>query len=153
MKPLTTAFCTAFLLTANVENAEAAVLEAIQNSDCDPLRGVSFRDVIERSVNPSREVRGQFAPSPSYQPRVPAELREVLRLSVRLRHCFVLRILLNFSRLACAEILRLHVRQVDGYTCEALASLQSLVGQVGNPVGNLGASCQPQCHLLCESAS
>jgi hypothetical protein len=118
MKPLATAFCTALLLTADVESAEAAVLEAIQNSDCDPLRGVSFRDVIERSVNPARGVRGQCAPPP-----VPAELQEVLRLSASLRHCFVLRILLKFSRLACAEILRLQVRQVDRYTCEALASL------------------------------
>jgi hypothetical protein len=118
MKPLATAFCTALLLTADVKNAEAAVLEAIQNSDCDPLCGVSLRDVIERSVDPSREVQRQYTPAP-----IPAELQEVLRLSSRLRHCFVLRILLKFSRLACAEILRLQVRQVDRYTCEALASL------------------------------
>jgi hypothetical protein len=121
MKPLATAFCTAFLLTADVETAEAAVLEAIQNSDCDPLRGVLFRDVIQLSVNLAWRVRGQCA-----SPSVPAELQEVLRLSARLRHCFVLRILLNFSRLACAEMLRLQVSQVDRYTCEALASLPAL---------------------------
>ena len=119
MKPsLASAFCTALLLTADVESAEAAVLEAIENSDCDPLHGVSFRDVIELSVDQAPGVPAQCADS-----RVPAELQEVLRLSSRLRHCFVLRILLKFSRHACAEILRLHVRQVDRYTCEALASL------------------------------
>ena len=121
MKPLANAFCTALLLTADVERAEAAVLEAIQNSDCDPLLGVSFRDVIERSVNPARGRQGPCAPL-----SVPAELQGVLRLPPRLRHCFVLRLLLNFSRRACAEILRLHVRQVDRYTCAALASLPGL---------------------------
>ena len=118
MKPLANAFCTALLLTADVASAEAAVLEAIRNSDCDPLRGVSFREVIERSVGPARGAQG-----PSDPPPVPAELQGVLRLSPHLRHCFVLRILLNFSRRACAEMLRLHVRQVDRYTCEAMASL------------------------------
>jgi hypothetical protein len=118
------AFLAAHLLTANAEQAESAVVEAMETWDPDDDRDeVLFQQVLGSALQAV-----ECAPSSTNHPDspgsgLPAELQVVLRLTPHLRHCFVLRILVGFSRHICARLRHLHSHQVDQYTRAALQRL------------------------------
>ena len=135
--PLAKAFFSALLLTRSTQRAEAAVLESIESLAPDE----SFDEAILRSaihasitahaqaelLSP-QELEAAFA-------AVPLELRGVLALPADLRHCFVLRILLQLTPESCAQILNLNTEDLDRYTCEALWSLPAYQVHASNPAG------------------
>ena len=105
----------AHLLTANVNQAEEAVLIAIDSFDPDTDTDESlFQSAI------SAAVRLPWRTPNLSRVFLPAELQSVLNLPGELRRCFVLRVLLGMSRQACAALLRLNVRSVERHTCNAL---------------------------------
>jgi len=119
------AFRTAHLLTASIQQAESAVLEAIDSFDPDgETEETLFRYVVHAAVRSSVE---HILPSASNQSEsamfLPVELQAVLNLPPNLRRCFVLRVLVGLSRQICARLLRLDARRVDQYTCAALQCL------------------------------
>jgi DNA-directed RNA polymerase specialized sigma24 family protein len=112
------AFRTAHLLTASTQQAESAVLEAIDSFDPDVDTGETlFQNAILGAVQcPSSQ-------SQSTESFEPPELQAVLSLSENLRRCFVLRVLVGLSRRSCARLLRLNAGTVNDYTCAALQRL------------------------------
>jgi hypothetical protein len=123
--PVAKAFFTALLLTQSPRRAEAAVMESIHvlNPD-EPFDEAILCGVIPVSINMSNEA---LPVSPEELEKafaaLPLELHGVLSFSPDLRQCFVLRILLQLPREACARILNLTTNGIDQYTCEALWSL------------------------------
>lgn len=117
------AFGTAHLLTANLQQAESAVLKAIELFDphVDTVEALFQYTVHAASLNPTEPMpsAASHPPEPTNS-FLPVELQAVLNLSRDLRHCFVLRVLAGWSRLACARLLNLQGRKVDRYTCVAL---------------------------------
>jgi hypothetical protein len=116
------ALLTAHLLTGSVERAEEAAVEAINlwNPD-EESQETLFNRVVEaaaRTKTPSNP-RGSD-PSGS---NLPDELKTVLGLEIRPRHCFVLRILLRLPSSVCARLLGLRGDQVDEFTHAALQCL------------------------------
>jgi len=102
-----------------VLQAEALVIEAIELwNPGDTVEGALTRYVIDRSVQAREAVDIRLASQ-----IVREDLRPVLQLPDRHRHCFVLRVLANLSRQACECILGLTGFQVDRYTTAALADL------------------------------
>ena len=123
--PLSRAFIAAHLLTASADQAERALEEAIDswNPEEDGEEALFYRvldvavrrpSALSKSIEP--EARSTLLPS----------LQGVLRLAPRLRHCFVLRVLVGLSKQDSAQLLRLHTREVDEYTRAALKHLPSL---------------------------
>src|SRR5260370_9550538 len=109
------AFRAAYLLTASIQQAEAAVLAAIDRFDPDrDTKEILLQNAIRAAVQcPSTQSQSAEAlPLP--------ELQAVLSLPATLRRCFVLRVLVGLSRSACAGLLRFSVGDVNGYTCSAL---------------------------------
>jgi hypothetical protein len=125
------AFLTAYLLTANTEQAENAVMEALDSWNPGEE---SAETLPERALATAatRIETGFAAPNPTEQDTpgafVPTELQAVLRLPVRLRHCYVLRVLARWPREVCARLLNLDSRQVDQYTCAAMRCLPLVNG-------------------------
>ncbi len=116
------AFCTSLLLTGSVAHAESVVMEAIEFwNPSDTVEGAFTRYVIDRSVQ-SRE-QADVWPASQF---IREELRPLLLMPDRHRHCFVLRMLVNLSRQACARILGLTGLQVDRYTKAAVSDLAQL---------------------------
>ena len=122
------AFLAAQLLTAKTEQAESAVVEAMESWDPDDdSEEVLFLQVLRSAL----QAEVECVPSSSNDPdspisMLPAELKAVLSLPPQLRHCFVARLLVGFSREICARLLHLHSRQVDQYTRAALQRLPFL---------------------------
>jgi hypothetical protein len=118
------AFLTAHLLTANVEQAERAVLEAVAAWDpsTDEEETLFQRALYASVVDPVCDASksGETEPARS---RLPAELLAVFDLSIPLRRCFVLRILAGISVQVCARWLQLPPRLVNQYTRAALQYL------------------------------
>ena len=92
------AFCTSLPLTGSVAHAESVVMEAIEF----------------------------WSPSDTVSQFIREELRPLLLMPDRHRHCFMLRMLVNLSRQACARILGLTGLQVDRYTTAAVSDLAQL---------------------------
>jgi hypothetical protein len=118
------AFLAAHLLTASVENAERAVLEAVASWDprTDEQETLVRRALyasVARPVSDSSESAG----TESARSRLPGELQAVFDLSMDLRRCFVLRILAGISAQVCAQWLQLPPRLVNQYTRAALQYL------------------------------
>jgi len=134
------AFRTAHLLTADVHQAEIAVLKAIDLFEPEvDTEETLFRHTMHAAVLTPTEPMPRAASHRSEptepMPRaashrseptdsfVPVELQAVLNLSRDLRYCFVLRVLAGWSQLACARLLGLQGRSVDRYTWAALQCL------------------------------
>jgi hypothetical protein len=101
-----------------VEQAESVVIGAIELwTPGDNVEDALTRYVIDRSVQAREPV--DIRPASEI---LSEELRPVLKLAGARRHCFVLRVLANLSRHACACILGLTSLQVDRYTSAALAN-------------------------------
>jgi hypothetical protein len=118
------AFLIAHLLTGSVEQAESAMLDAIDRWDSDDGEAALFRQVLDTAVQrPIGYALLTFNSTTSPGALLPAELQVVLRLSPHLRQSFVLRILVGLSREACAGMLHVSCARVDEFTCAALRCL------------------------------
>jgi DNA-directed RNA polymerase specialized sigma24 family protein len=116
------AFLAAHLLTASTEQAEDAVVEAMESWDPDDDSDeVLFHQVLRSALQ--ADIEGVSSSSNDLDSMLPAKLKAVLRLPPQLRHCYVLRMLVGLSRQACARLLHLHSPEVDHYTREALQRL------------------------------
>jgi len=123
---LSRAFTTALILTANVEQAEAAILDAISVLDpCaasdEKLFLEAARAAIVSDRSDSRPEAGERASS-----MLPPGLRPVLGLPRPLRHCFVLRILAGLPAEVCAQWMHLKIPEVDqaaGRAAQVLAGI------------------------------
>ena len=126
------AFLAAHLLTGSIEQAESAILDAIERWDPDDADEVLFHQVLMAAVRkPIEYALFSFDRTASPEAALPAELEVVLRLSAPLRQAFVLRILVGLSRDDCAGMLRLSCARVDEFTCTALRCLAFFPQQPG----------------------
>jgi DNA-directed RNA polymerase specialized sigma24 family protein len=127
-QPIGRAFLAAHLLTASTEQAESAIIEAMESWDPeDDSDEVLFQEVLSSALQADVECVPSSSNDPDSPKSVlPPELKAVLHLPPQLRRCFVLRILVGFSRQICARLLHLPSRQVDEYTHEALQRLPFL---------------------------
>jgi DNA-directed RNA polymerase specialized sigma24 family protein len=74
---------------------------------------VLFRRAVTAAVTLWREVPPRTEDSDLLSSLLPPELRRVLSLSLDLRHCFVLRMLVGLSPQECSRLLHLDSRRVD----------------------------------------
>jgi hypothetical protein len=116
------AFLTAYLLTASEELAEAVVCEAIESWDAIDDPSVLRRLVVEAGLKRRPRNHGWRRPA---RPWVPPELQGVLELSSPLRECFVMRILVELPREACAILMAIDYESVDRYLAQAAVSLSA----------------------------
>lgn len=122
-RSLSRAFVTAYLLTANADQAERITLEGINSWNPNTETPAAlFQSVMHATVLPSHKPLGSDSSSPTRM-SLPVELQAVLRLAPRLRHCFILRILLGLPPQICAAWLNLSSRRVDQYTRAAVKAL------------------------------
>jgi hypothetical protein len=118
------AFCTALLLTASETLAETAVLDGIGALEFDQISSDNLQLETARSATrESADLLEQFDPAFSI---LPGELRCVLLLEQRFRHCFVLRVLLGLTRETCSIILHLPLPEVDNAVRTAMQRLPLL---------------------------
>jgi len=85
----------------------------------------SDEDLVQAALRAAVQAANSTSSNRSDQSesRIPTELKPILRLPAKLRHCYVLRMLEGLSKDVCARILRLDSRQVERYTCAALQAL------------------------------
>jgi hypothetical protein len=105
-------FVAAYLLMGSAKQAEALSLESIRQLDIEATRngclsGMAIAGAIVRENPDSGQAPGEAPVA------LPVELLRVLRLSPRLRRCFVLRILMAMHRNYCAGLLGIEAEQVD----------------------------------------
>jgi hypothetical protein len=118
------AFFASLLLAADAEEAESAVLEAIQlwNSAEEPCEAL-FRNAV-RVVLRNRVQRSSQADTfEAAESGFPVQLRGILRLPLLVRQCYVLRLLVGFSQQSVARMLDLSADEVSQHTCVALQRL------------------------------
>jgi Sigma-70, region 4 len=120
------AFFVALLLAANAEEAESAVLEAIQlwNSAEEPAEAL-FRNTVRAMMNSPIQRSCQEDICEAAASLLPVPLRGVLRLPPRVRQCYVLSFLVGFSQESVACLLHLSADEVGQYMG---AGLQRLAG-------------------------
>jgi hypothetical protein len=118
-------FVAAYLLTGSARQAETAVSESIQQLDINATRGgwLSWKAVAAAIVRDDAEA-GQAPEQPPVP--LPVELLRVVRLSPRLRLCYVLRVLMAMPRQYCASLLRIDAEQVDTDSCLAAQELATM---------------------------
>lgn len=126
------AFTTALLLTANVAQAEAAVLDgirALESGDVsdEKLSLMAMMAAIAPRNDGTWHANG-FEDASSI---LPPELTPVLRLPLHLRKCFVLRVLMSTPRERCAGLLHLDVNELDQNICLAAQALAQIVKETG----------------------
>jgi hypothetical protein len=116
-------FVMVHLLTASIEQAESASLEAIEawnpetESDEALLRhGIAA--ALRKTLVPHDTI--ESAAGSSY---LPADLQAVLKLPPSHRRCFSLRMLGGLSPVDCARLLHLHLRKFEKYMRSAVAQL------------------------------
>lgn len=121
-KCLSRIFVAAYLLTGSAKQAETAVSESIQQLDIDATRGgwLSWKAVASAILRQDADTRNTPDEAPV---ALPDELLRVLRLSPRLRQCFVLRVLMAMPRHYCASLLRIDAEQVNEDSCLAAQEL------------------------------
>jgi hypothetical protein len=124
---LNRSFRTTLLLTGNVLLAEAALLHAISATQPEDILGESLLDQIVISVI-ALSARSMPAENEDDDSSLllPHELQQVLRLPADLRHCFVLRILVGFSRERCARLLNVTIQEIDERATAAAIQLALL---------------------------
>lgn len=131
------AFVAALLLTGSIDQAETAVLEGIEFLDSSDEDG---EELLKRTVSAAIETQGAPNPTPAVAPpsptppsALPREMLSVLSLAPEIRHWFVLRVLVGWSREICARLLRLDIGQIDERTRLAMFRLARCPAQ---PVRN-----------------
>jgi hypothetical protein len=113
-------FITVMLLTGNVRQAEAAVLDGIRCTDLDQMAASVISREALRNPPCADNDPGDFHAVASL---LPTELRRVLYLTPDLRRYFVLRMLVGMSRERCATLLKTDIAQVDRGTRRAITEL------------------------------
>jgi len=125
-KSLSRMFVAAYLLTGSARQAEALVSESIRQLDIDATRDgrLSWKASAATALaeDPGSEQTPGEAPT-----ALPVELQRVLRLSPRLRQCFVLRVLMAMPRSYCAGLLRMDADQVEANACLAAQELARIM--------------------------
>jgi hypothetical protein len=127
-KCLSRSFVAAYLLTGSAKQAEAVLSESIQHLDIAATRDgcLSWKAIAAAIKRGGADSESTLDEAP---PALPAELLRVLRLSPRLRQCFVVRLLMAMPRHYCAGLLRIDARQVDAYSCLAAQELARIVAR------------------------
>ncbi len=119
-KELDRIFLTTLLLTSNVEDAEASMLEAIDRQ----TRG---RPLLETTIEVAIRRKSNFIDGDlsrlSAPLSIPIELRRVLLLPAQQRQCFVLLTLVGMPVYLCSDLLRLAEIEVKGNAVSAAVSL------------------------------
>jgi hypothetical protein len=115
------AFRTAALLTGATKRAEAAVIHGI--SACEEL---SPHGLLTEAVRSAVRIQATSANGPYEVECLPPELRRLFMLQPLPRRCFVLRILMNLSPQACAELLGVSVTESEDALHAALIELPLL---------------------------
>ncbi len=114
-------FRAAVLLTGGIRQAEAALLDVIQQVD---PRGVSdqtfFTDCLRASVAPGRQSQATVEDAEDTSAILAPELKRILQLESHLRHGLVLRVLLGLSEEDCAS---LDIRDASRRACAASREL------------------------------
>jgi DNA-directed RNA polymerase specialized sigma24 family protein len=116
------AFWVALLLTGDTARAEEVVRDAIEFLDPDDLATEALLIFVSTLAL-------QIAGDELAQPMLPEELRNVMRLPLMLRRCFVLRILLGFPKDRCARLLHVDEQQISNAVVEAVSRLSLVVSQ------------------------
>ena len=112
-------FITAFLLIGDVSRAESVVSNAINKVDFEmPKR----RALLEQVARDAVAIFPDECSTPTAINLDP-HLSRVLELPMRLRHCFVLRVLARLDLQQCAETLRIEPVTVDVLAVEASCKL------------------------------
>jgi DNA-directed RNA polymerase specialized sigma24 family protein len=122
----------AVLLSGDMTQAEDAVADAILSLDTDDFETEAFLTCvlilsIQRSRNSSKRSirkRGEISVP------LPTELQNVLNLSLKLRHCFVLRVLLGLPKETCRQMLQVH----DGELEKSVSSAAVQLAAMGEPM-------------------
>ena len=115
------AFRTAVLLTGATKSAEAAVIHGISARE-----ELSPHGLLTEAVRSAVRLQASSANGPYEVECLPPELRRLFRLQPLLRHCFVLRILMNLSPEVCAELLGVSVTESEDALHAALIELPLL---------------------------
>jgi hypothetical protein len=114
-------FRAAVLLTGGIRQAEAALLDVIQQVD---PRNVSdqtfFADCLRASMAPGRQSQATAEDAEDASAILAPELKRILLLKPHLRHGLVLRVLLGLSEEDCA---RLNIRDAGRRACAASQEL------------------------------
>jgi hypothetical protein len=118
----------AVLLFGDLTQAEDAVADAILSLDTDDFETEAFLMCvlilsIQRSRNSSkRSIRktGEISVT------LPAELQNVLNLSLKLRHCFVLRVLLGLPKETCGQMLQVDDDELEKSVSSAAVELAAV---------------------------
>jgi DNA-directed RNA polymerase specialized sigma24 family protein len=109
-------FISAMLLTGSAQRAEAAMLDGIAAGHPGDLQAYTLETLLRRN---------ELSDATETVSSLPAELQRVLHLPAELRRCFVLRMLIEWSREHCAAALRIEPREVDRLTSLAAVQLAS----------------------------
>jgi hypothetical protein len=115
----------AVLLSGDLTEAEDAVADAILSLDTDDFETEAFLMCvlilsIQRSHNSSKwSIRKKSEISVT----LPAELQNVLNLSLKLRQCFVLRVLLGLPKETCSRMLQVDYDELEKSVSSAAVEL------------------------------
>jgi hypothetical protein len=126
--PLGRVLTAAVLLSGDMTQAEDAVADAILALDTDGFETEAFLLCvsilsIQRSRNsPKRSIRrtGEISIT------LPTKLQNVLNLSLKLRHCFVLRVLLGLPKKTCSQMLQVDDDELEKSVSSAAAQLVAM---------------------------
>ena len=120
------AFRLAHLLTGDIGQAEGATIQSIEswNPDKEGSEALIER-VLSAATSPEERSVSSSKTAILTCSYLPVELRPVLKLPLRLRHCFVLRVLAGLPATDCAHLLALRPQEVSENLCAALQHLQT----------------------------
>ena len=108
------AFWLALLLTQGAEAAEAVVTAAIKTAPFEGFtQSVLMVEVGKTAWKMSHSIQVSDLDVLEAGLMVPPELRRVVELPFRLRHCFCLRALVGMSTAACGQLMSLQPEEVD----------------------------------------
>jgi hypothetical protein len=115
----------AVLLSGDLTQAEDAVADAILSLDTDDFETEAFlRCVLILSIQRSRSSsKWSIRKRVEIPVTLPAELQNVLNLSLKLRHCFVLRVLLGLPKETCSQMLQVDDDELEKSVSSAAVEL------------------------------
>jgi len=140
------AFTTALLLTANVAQAEAAVLDGIRTLESGDVSDEKLSvAAMMAAIAPRNDGVWQGNGFEDASSILPPELAPVLKLPLNLRKCFVLRVLMSTPRERCAGLLHLDVNELDQNICLAAQALALIVKVTGRKLSAPTKGKGPRC--------
>ena len=131
LETIENAFIVGLLLTGSIEQAERAIVDSIHCNETEDVCGQRvFRRVIQWAVDP-QEQRSRRVINQASIRILPFELGRVLHLPPKVRHCYVLRILVGLSREVCAWLLHTDVEQISERTQSAVNGVAQIYASIG----------------------